>query len=89
MFYKTLLLFFALTSGLAQWFKLRDSAMLTIPLGMIILVLTVVGTPNITVYNQIIKRYYNWFDLMFCFIVPLLLLIVLVLRKKKGKTASP
>jgi len=87
-FYKTLLLFFALTSGLAQWFKLRDSNMLTIPLGMIMLVLTVVGTPNITVYNQIIKYYYNWFDLMFCFIVPLLLLGGLILRKKKGKAAS-
>ncbi|RJE88481.1 hypothetical protein D3P07_10785 [Paenibacillus sp. 1011MAR3C5] len=87
-FYKTLLLFFALTSGLAQWFKLRESEMLTIPLGMIILVLTIVSTPNIAVYNQIIKRYYNWFDLMFCFFVPLLLLTGLVLRKKKGKAAN-
>ncbi|MFF2885765.1 endospore germination permease [Paenibacillus sp. NPDC057967] len=87
-FYKTLLLFFALTSGLAHWLRLRESRMLTIPLGMIMLVLTVVGTPNITVYYQILKRYYNWFDLVFCFFVPLLLLIGLLVRKKKGKAAS-
>ncbi|MFC5649888.1 GerAB/ArcD/ProY family transporter [Paenibacillus solisilvae] len=53
-FYKTLLLFFALTTGITQLLRLKESQMLTIPLGMILLVGTVACTPNITVYNDIL-----------------------------------
>jgi spore germination protein (amino acid permease) len=82
-FYKTLLQFFTLTTGLAQVFQLKESKMLTIPLGMILLVSTVYGTPNITAYNQLLTNYYPWFDLTFFLVLPVLILILLLAIKQK------
>lgn len=82
-FYKTLLLYFSLTTGIAQLLHLKESRMLTIPLGMLILVGTIVSTPNITVYNEIIFYYYPWFDMVFCVALPVLFLMVLLVTGKK------
>lgn len=81
-FYKTLLIFFSLTSGMAELFQLKESHMLTIPLSMLLLVGTVAGTPNITAYNHILERYYTMFDIIFCIGIPLLLLVLFYLRDK-------
>lgn len=93
-FYKTLLLFFSLTSGLAELFQLKESHMLTIPIGMLLLVGTIAGTPNITVYNAILESYYFWFDAVFCFLIPALLLIFFYFqdlrdKRKKGTQSDP
>ncbi|MFX3636132.1 MAG: endospore germination permease [Candidatus Pristimantibacillus sp.] len=82
-FYKTLLLYFALTTGIAQLLRLKENRMLTIPLGMILLVGTVAGTPNITVYNEIVSYYYPWFDMVFCVGLPVLFLMMLFVTGKK------
>ncbi|MGO4108500.1 GerAB/ArcD/ProY family transporter [Paenibacillus sp. YAF4_2] len=82
-FYKTLIHFFTVTTGLAQVFRLQESKMLTIPLGMILLVLTVVGTPNIVVYNEILQLYYPWFDMTFFLVLPLIILCLLLAVKPK------
>ncbi|NOU64786.1 GerAB/ArcD/ProY family transporter [Paenibacillus sp. LMG 31461] len=90
-FYKTLLLFFSLTSGLAELFQLKESHMLTIPVGMLLLVGTVVGTPNITEYNAILESYYVYFDITFCVVIPTLVLILFYifdLRDKRKKGSS-
>lgn len=85
-FYKTLLLFFTLTTGLAQAFRLQASGMLTIPLGMILLVCTVTGTPNIIVYNKILIEYYPWFDLTFFLALPMAIwLLLLVIKPRQQK----
>lgn len=82
-FFKTLLLFYALTTGLSQLFRLKESRMLTIPLAMILLVSTVAVTPSITVYNDILLRYYFWFDLTFCVLLPALIWAALAIRRGK------
>ncbi|CAM3092268.1 endospore germination permease [Paenibacillus lupini] len=82
-FYKTVLHFFTITTGLAQVFQLQESKMLTIPLGMILLVGTVVGTPNIVIYNKILIEYYPWFDLTFFLVLPLIILCLLLAFKPK------
>lgn len=82
-FFKTTMLFFALTLGLSQLFRLKESRMLTIPLTMILIVCSITSTPNITVYNQILNYYYPWFDLFFCVILPMICFIVLLIRKRK------
>jgi spore germination protein KB len=87
-FYKTLLLFFSLTTGISDLLKLKENHMLTIPIGMILLVGTVVGTPNIIVYIDLMKQYYVWFDLSFCVVVPLLLFVLLVLADKRNPALS-
>ncbi|WP_336785373.1 GerAB/ArcD/ProY family transporter [Paenibacillus sp. MMO-177] len=84
-FYKSLLHFFTLTTGLAQVFRLQESKMLTIPLGMILLVCTVIGTPNIVTYNQILIDYYPWFDLTFFLVLPIIMLVLLLAIKQKQK----
>lgn len=84
-FYKTLLLYFAFTSGIAQLFQLKESHMLTIPIGMLLLVGTVAGTPNTSVYISILKSSYIWFDITFCLLLPLLILILFVMKDKRSK----
>ncbi|WP_042167469.1 GerAB/ArcD/ProY family transporter [Paenibacillus gorillae] len=86
-FFKTLLLFFALTAGTAQVFGLKESRMLTIPYGMILIVATIAGTPNISEYNQLLLYYYPWFDGVFCIALPLVVLAVLMLTGK-GKSSG-
>ncbi|MZQ86783.1 endospore germination permease [Paenibacillus sp. 5J-6] len=89
-FYKTLLLFYSLMTGISQMLKLKENHMLTIPIGMILLVGTVVGTPSIIIYIDLLKQYYVWFDLSFCVLVPLLLFVLLSIvgRKKQGLSSS-
>lgn len=88
-FYKTLLLYFSLTKGISQVFRLKESRMLTIPIGMLLLVGTIASTPNITVYNNLIDKYFTWFDLSICLVLPLLLFLLLRLgRKRITKTKS-
>lgn len=89
-FYKSLLLFFSLTKGISQLFELKENHMLTIPIGMILLVGTVVGTPNVIIYMDLLKRYSVSFDLSFCVLIPLLLLVLLLLvdRKKQSLSSS-
>ncbi|OAS16468.1 GerAB/ArcD/ProY family transporter [Paenibacillus oryzisoli] len=81
-FFKTLLIFFSLTSGMAELFQLKESHMLTIPLSMLLLVGTIAGTPNITEYNLILEKYYSLFDLIFCIGIPLILLALFYMRDK-------
>jgi spore germination protein KB len=92
-FYKTLLLFFSLNSGFAELFQLKESHMLTIPIGMLLLVGTVAGTPNITEYNAILESYYVWFDITFCVMIPALVLILFYIhdlrtKRKKGSQSD-
>ncbi|MBD2870567.1 GerAB/ArcD/ProY family transporter [Paenibacillus arenilitoris] len=82
-FNKVLLLYYGLTTGLSQLLKLREDRMLTIPLGMILLVCTVIGTPNITVYNEIIVNDYPWFDMTFGLALPALLLALLLVKRSR------
>lgn len=86
-FYKTILVFFALTTGISQLFRLKESNMLTIPLGMILLVFTIVSTPNITEYNKMLIENYPWFDIAFCVLLPGLLLVMFYIAGKlKGRS---
>ncbi|MDQ0115683.1 GerAB/ArcD/ProY family transporter [Paenibacillus harenae] len=73
-YFKTLLYFYALVQGIAVLMRLKESDMLTIPLGMLVLVCTVVVTPSTTSYYDIVENYWPWFDLTFCVALPLLLL---------------
>ncbi|MCR2805912.1 GerAB/ArcD/ProY family transporter [Paenibacillus soyae] len=87
-FYKTLLLYYAAVAGIAQPLKLKENVMLTIPMAMIMMVFTVTSTPSITEYSYLLERYYPWFDLTFCLLVPSLLLAGLLVKKKHGGNAD-
>jgi len=81
-FFKTTMIFYGLTTGIGQLLRLKETQMITIPLGIIITICTVASSPNITVYNQLIIYYYPWFDFIFCFSLPLLLYVVWMIVKK-------
>jgi len=81
-FFKTTMIFYGLTTGIGQLLRLKENQMITIPLGILIIVCTVASSPNITVYNQLVIYYYPWFDVIFCFALPLLFYVVWMLVKK-------
>jgi len=81
-FFKTTLYFYAVNLGMAQLLKLKEYRMLTLPSAMLIAVLTLVVSPNITYYSWVVERYWTYFDITFCVLLPLTLLGVYPFRKK-------
>ncbi|NRD80105.1 endospore germination permease [Bacillus sp. BRMEA1] len=82
-FYKTTILFYAVSTGLAQTFNLRDHRFLTIPLGMLLMVLSIIIAPNIVYMDKMIKTIWTPYSLTFGLVLPLLLLALSGLRKKR------
>jgi len=85
LYFKTILYFYAAILGIAQILNLKDYRPLTMPLGMIIVVLSLVIYPNV-VYNQ----YWDTttgtsFSLAVGIFIPLLLVLVYGIRKKNLK----
>ncbi|WP_053374246.1 GerAB/ArcD/ProY family transporter [Paenibacillus sp. FJAT-27812] len=80
-FFKTLVIFYAITQGITQLLRLKESNMLTIPLAMILLVGSVISAPNIVIYNEINKDYWPLFDLTICVLLPALMLGWFYLRR--------
>lgn len=87
-YYKTLLIFYAVTKSIEQLLGLKESNMLTVPLAMLLLVGSVISTPNIVVYNEIIKSVWSLFDATICLLLPALLLVWSYFSKSSGKKAK-
>lgn len=81
-YFKITLYFYTFSLGFAQVLRLREYRLLTLPSGMVLLVLSIVIAPNITYYNVAISAYWPLIDCTYSIILPLLLLVVYVLRKK-------
>ncbi len=84
--YKTILYFYGSVIGFAQILNLKDYRPLTLPLGMILIVLSLTVFPS--TLHEAAWTATTWipFILTFSFFLPLLVLIVSVLKKKiKGK----
>lgn len=82
-FLKAAFHFYILSLGFAQVFKLKDYRALTLPFGMIMFVFTMVITPNIVYYNEVISKYWPFFDFTYGVLLPLLLLGAYAVRKGK------
>jgi spore germination protein KB len=81
-FFKLTICFYASAMGLAQLLNLKEFRPLTLPLGMIILVLSIIISPNMVEFQSFLSKYDFPFDLTFGLFLPLLILIVDVVRKK-------
>ncbi len=81
-FFKLTICFYASALCLAQTFKLKDFRPLTFPLGMIMVVLSLVAYPNSAYFLTVIGSVWTPFSLAYGLIIPLLLLIVSKIRKK-------
>ncbi|UFJ39832.1 endospore germination permease [Brevibacillus humidisoli] len=86
MYFKITLYYYASHLGLAQLLKLRDYRMLLLPMGVNIVVLAIVISPNISYYNLVISRYWPLYDITIGIIMPLLLLAVGTVRRGEHRS---
>ncbi len=84
-YFKVTFYFYAANFGLAQLLKLKEYRMLTLPLGMILVVMALVVAPNITYYNHTIASYWPYYDFTYGLLFPLVLLGVYAVRKRGTK----
>lgn len=73
---------YALHLGFVHLLKLNGYRILTLPFGMILFASTILASPNISFFNQIISLYWSFYDATVAVILPLLLIFVFVIRKK-------
>lgn len=82
-FFKTALYFYAINLGAAQWLKLKNYRVLTLPFAMILLALSRASVPNSVYYNDVIVRFWPFLDLTFGLLLPLAMLGVYALRRRR------
>ncbi|WP_152392040.1 GerAB/ArcD/ProY family transporter [Paenibacillus guangzhouensis] len=80
-FFKIILFFYGFLLGLSQLLKLREYHLLALPSAMLLMVLTMIISPNTTFYDYVISRYWPFFDLTFNALFPLMLLGAYGFRK--------
>lgn len=90
MFIKTTICFYSMVLSFAQIFRLKKYEMLTFPLGMIVLVLSIILFPNIIYFNMFILKAWTPFVLIYGVFLPVILLVVDTVKKrfKKRNTDS-
>jgi spore germination protein KB len=79
-FFKLTVCFYAATLGLSQTFRLMDYKPLTLPLGMLIVSLSILSYPNITYFQNFALQIWPSFAFSYGFVLPVLLLITAKLR---------
>jgi spore germination protein KB len=82
---KITICFYSTALGLSQVLKLKDYRFLTLPLGMILLVLSLVASPNIIYFQTFLLKIWTPYSLTFGLFLPLLLLSVSMIKNKFKK----
>lgn len=85
LYFKAVLYFYASVLGMAQILNLKDYRPLTLPLGMIAVVLSLVIYPNVSYQQNWDSTTGNTLSLSYGLFLPLLLVVIYGLRKKKLK----
>lgn len=73
---------YAFHLGLVHLLKLTDYRMLTLPFGFILFASTILVAPNVSYFNNVIAKYWPFYDLTVAVLLPLLLICVFSIRKK-------
>lgn len=81
-FFKLSICFYASSLGLAQTLQLKDYRFLTLPLGMILLVLSLVSSPNFVYFKTFVAEIWTPYSLTYGLFLPLLMLGVTIFREK-------
>jgi spore germination protein KB len=84
-FFKITLSFYAAVQGLSQLLKLSESKVLTLPLSMFVLILSIVAYPNIPYYLNFLTKVWMPYALTIGLLLPMLLIITAKLRGVGGK----
>ncbi|MFF2752933.1 endospore germination permease [Psychrobacillus sp. NPDC058041] len=88
LYFKASIYFYAGTIGLAQIFNLKDYRPMTYPLGIIITVLSIIIAPNFISQAHFDSKTSISLSIVFFILVPLLLTIVYIIRKKQLKKSD-
>lgn len=83
-YFKLTICFYAASLGLAQILNLKEYRPLTMPLGMIVLILSIIITPNMAEFQSYISKYSFPSNLTIGLFLPLLLVSADLLRKKRN-----
>jgi spore germination protein KB len=82
-YFKLAISFYASVMTTAELFKLSDARQLYLPLGMIMIVLSVIAYPNIPYFIQFATKIYFPYSLPCAVVFPMLIWITAVIRKKR------
>lgn len=82
-YFKLAICFYVSTMTFAELFRLKDARQLYYPFGMIIIVMSIVVFPNMTYFLNYLERINFFYALTFALFIPLLIVIVAMIRKKK------
>jgi spore germination protein KB len=88
LFVKITVCYYATSYGIAQTLGLRDYRRLTLPLGMVMVVLALATMPNRPYFNSFVSRIWMPYSLTYGFFLPLILLIVGSWRKRHRERSS-
>ncbi|NQX69245.1 endospore germination permease [Paenibacillus alba] len=85
---KTTLYFYVLNVGLAQFLKLKEYKMLTVPTSMICYALIFISIPNASFFNAVLAKVWAFYNITICMIIPLLLVGIYFIRNNKLKRSG-
>ncbi|MFC4769275.1 GerAB/ArcD/ProY family transporter [Effusibacillus consociatus] len=85
-FVKISVFYYLLSLGTAQWLGLSNYRPLVLPLGIYIIVYSILVAPNLQELSSFLRTTNIPFNITITFAIPLLLLIVALIRKKADVT---
>lgn len=88
-FIKVATLYYGTVLGVAQLFRLRTYKPLVLPIGILMLILSLQDAPNTPVMVDFAMRFYPFYSLPFQIVIPALTLILAHLRRPRREAAGP
>ncbi|MFC0274742.1 endospore germination permease [Metabacillus herbersteinensis] len=87
-YFKLTICYYGLTLGLAQVLGLKNYKILLFPLAFLIITFAIFSHPDIVHFNEFDTKTWPLYSLTICFFLPLLLLVVGKIRKKRSAFQS-
>ncbi|MFC0272051.1 endospore germination permease [Metabacillus herbersteinensis] len=88
MYFKLTIFYYVLSLGLAQLFGLKNYQILLYPLAFLIITFSIIAHPDIVHLQNFILKTWTPYSLTICFFLPLLLLVIGKIRKKKSASKA-
>ncbi|MFG6116326.1 endospore germination permease [Halobacillus sp. MO56] len=87
-FFKLVILYYASSLGIAQFLKIDDYRVLLLPLGMGMVVLSIIAYPDVAYFETFVSTTWLPYATMHGFVLPVLLLTGAIIKKKKQESGS-
>jgi spore germination protein KB len=87
-YFKLTICYYGLTLGLAQFFGLKNYRILLYPLAFLILAFSILSHPDIVHFHTFLAKTWTPYSLTICFFLPLSLLVIGKIRKKRSATKA-